>query len=147
MTKNEAITYTPIGFELLDHRVSKLAVHQRSGKEYHNQVKKNTDRIKYALDRADKQNSRGYHCTASIDLKEGNESKSNEVKKIGRPVNKETKRKRKRVCCASWCNKVLTEGMKSVPSLGQRPVPIDQKVPSEKQIVKFKGVFGFLFQA
>jgi hypothetical protein len=119
----ESASFTPIGFELLDHRVQKqIPLHERSGVQYNSAVQHIKANLDLALSSAEK---------ATRGLNRKSHSSSHQVMAKGsRPLNNISNTttnnvvspatKRARVCCASWCVK-QSDSRKCVPSLPDRP--------------------------
>jgi len=130
---------TPIGFELLDHRVNKLPVHQRNSQEYNAQVQTMADRFKEMLSFASG-NSRGDNGRSVPKKEKATVVTPSPPKKRGYSIfesnsNSDTKRKKtsrsnRRKCCATWCNNIGIEDWTCVPSCPEKPYSRGGKKPS-----------------
>jgi hypothetical protein len=61
LVSDQEPSFTPIGFELLDHRVTNtVPVSQRRGAQYKRKTTQLANRLRIALDYANKDNSQGY---------------------------------------------------------------------------------------
>ncbi|CAJ1935558.1 unnamed protein product, partial [Cylindrotheca closterium] len=110
LQSKEPPTFTPIGFELLDYRVSNtVPLHERKSPGYKKEVEDAKIRLNLALLHANKKNSRGYWRRSQAEPTKQSPVSTTVIcppTKRLRLTTSGGKEKRKRRCCAKWCNNV-----------------------------------------
>jgi hypothetical protein len=114
--------FTPIGFELLDYRVTNtVPVSQRRGAHYKRKTTRVSNRLRKALEHANKDNSRGYSAPSQLPP-EDNAKDNRKRPPLPLPVNPTTpprrkKQKVRRRCCVPWCDEWLPDRPNMIPRI------------------------------
>jgi hypothetical protein len=114
--------FTPIGFELLDYRVTNtVPVSQRRGAHYKRKTTRVSNRLRKALEHANKDNSRGYSAPSQLPP-EDNAKDNRKRPPLPLPVNRTTpprrkKQKVRRRCCVPWCDEWLPDRPNMIPRI------------------------------
>jgi hypothetical protein len=117
-------SFIPIGFELLDHRVTNtVPVSQRRGAQYKRKMTRVANRLRIALDYANEDNSRGYGGPSQRPPEE-NVTDNRKRPPLPLPINptpppRRKKQKVRRHCCVPWCDEWLPDRPNLVPRINK----------------------------